>query len=119
MGRCIEKRLTSQCKLPDRRETASSTRVSNPTLKKQVMLPRSDGSHLDGVSDHSQSSGSEAPFTVTFPQKDDPKSLQQDEEYAKVQLGEKKQKIRIHVFNTMYAQPGLYESKPSRHFDFL
>lgn len=73
------------------------------------MLPHSNGSHPDGVSDHSQSNGSEAPFIVTFPQKHDSRSLQQDEEYAEVKIGENKQKILIHDYNTMYAQPGLYE----------
>ncbi len=66
-------------------------------------------SHSNGVSDHSQNNGSEAPFVVTFPQKHDSKSLQQDEEYAEVEIGQEKQKIRIHDYNTMYAQPGLYE----------
>ena len=29
--------------------------------------------------------------------------MQQDEEYAEVKIGENKQKIRIHDYNTMYA----------------
>lgn len=61
------------------------------------------------VSSDPQSSSSGAPFTVTFPQENDLRSLQQDEEYAEVQIGKKRQKIRIHDYNTMYAQPGLYE----------
>lgn len=73
------------------------------------MLPVSNGSHCDGVSGHSQNNSSEAAFLVNFPQKHDKKSLQQDEEYAEVQIGKKKQKILIHDYNTMYAQPGLYE----------
>lgn len=73
------------------------------------MLPVCNGSHPNGVSDHSQNNGSEAPFLVTFPQAHDSESLQQDEEYAEVQIGKEKQKIRIHDYNSMYAQPGLYE----------
>ena len=73
------------------------------------MLPVSNGSHGDGVSDQSPNNGSEALFKVTFPQKHDKTSLQQDEEYAEVQIGKKKQRILIHDYNTMYAQPGLYE----------
>lgn len=73
------------------------------------MLPISKGSHRNDVSDDSQNNGSEAPFLVTFPQKHDKESFQQDEEYAEVQIGKDKQKIRIHDYNTMYAQPGLYE----------
>lgn len=61
------------------------------------------------VSNDPQSSSSGAPFTVTFPQKNDLKPLQQDEEYAEVQIGKKRQKIRIHDYNSMYARPGLYE----------
>lgn len=71
------------------------------------MFPVSNGSHRNDVSDHSQNNGSKAPFLVTFPQKYDKKSLQQDEEYA--EIGKDKQKIRIHDYDTMYAQPGLYE----------
>ena len=63
----------------------------------------------NGVSAHLQSNTSDTPFVVTFPQKQDSKSLQQDEEYAEVHTGEKKQRVRIHDYNTMYAQPGLYE----------
>ena len=73
------------------------------------MLPVSNGSHPDDVSDHSRQNGSEAPFVVTFPQTHDKMSLQQDEEYAEVRIGKDKQKIRIHDYNTMYARPGLYE----------
>lgn len=69
------------------------------------MVALSDGS----VSNDPQSSSSGTPFTVTFPQQHDLKPLQQDEEYAEVQIGEKRQKIRLHDYNTMYAQPGLYE----------
>lgn len=69
------------------------------------MVALSDGS----VSNDPQSSSSETLFTVTFPQQHDLKPLQQDEEYAEVQIGKKRQKIRIHDYNTMYAQPGLYE----------
>ena len=75
-----------------------------------MMLHNSNGRYHDSLADHSQSNGSAAaPFRVTFPQKHDPKSLQQDEEYAEVNIGKKKQRIRIHDYNTMYAQPGLYE----------
>ena len=73
------------------------------------MLPVLDDSHSNGAADDSPSSGSEVPFTVTFPQKNDPNSLQQDEEYAEVQIGNRKQTIRIHDYNSMYARPGLYE----------
>ena len=73
------------------------------------MVTLSNGSHPNGVLDDSQSSGSEVPFTVNFPQKHDTNTLQQDEEYAEVQIGKKKQIIRIHDYNSMYAQPGLYE----------
>ena len=73
------------------------------------MLPVSNDSHRNDVSEHSQNNGSKAPFLVTFPQKHNKESLQQDEEYAEVRIGEDKQKIRIHDYNTMYAQPGLYE----------
>ena len=73
------------------------------------MVHHSDSSHSDDVSDDSRSNGPEIPFKVIFPQKDDPRSLQQDEEYAEVHIDNKKQKIRIHDYNRMYAQPGLYE----------
>ena len=73
------------------------------------MVTLSDGSHPNGLLDDSQSSGSDVPFTVSFPQKDETNSLQQDEEYAEVHIGKKKQMIRIHDYNSMYAQPGLYE----------
>ena len=73
------------------------------------MSPLSNGSRTNGASDGSQSNGSVAPFLVRFPQKNDTDSLQQDEEYAEVDTGNKKQKIRIHDYNSMYAQPGLYE----------
>lgn len=74
------------------------------------MLQNSNSSCHDAVADHSHTNGSEAaPFRVTFPQKHDPKSLQQDEEYAEVDNGKEKQQIRIHDYNTMYAHPGLYE----------
>lgn len=73
------------------------------------MSPLSDDSFRDGVSDDSRSNGSDAPFTVTFPQEHDPQSLQQDEEYAEVHIDGKKQSIRIHDYTVMYAQPGLYE----------
>ena len=69
----------------------------------------SDASHADNVSEYSRSRGSEAVFMVTFPQKDDSASPQQDEEYAEVYMGTKKQKIRIHDYNAMYSLPGLYE----------
>ena len=73
------------------------------------MVARPDKSQSDGVSAGSRSSGSGAPFTVTFPQEHDSKPLQQDEEYAEVQIGKKNQTIRIHDYSSMYAQPGLYE----------
>ena len=73
------------------------------------MASLSTNRHPNGVSDHSPSIGSETPFVVTFPQKYDSKSLQQDEEYAEVHIAGKKQIVRIHDYNTMYAQPGLYE----------
>lgn len=73
------------------------------------MVTLSDGSHQNGVSDDARSSGSDVPFTVSFPQKDENDTLQQDKEYAEVQIGGKKQMIRIHDYNAMYAQPGLYE----------
>ena len=73
------------------------------------MVTLSNGSHPNGVLDDSQSSGSEVPFTVNFPQKHDTNTLQQDEEYAEIQIGKKKQMIRIHDYNAMYALPGLYE----------
>ena len=70
----------------------------------------SDFSKADNaLSDHSRSCDSEAVFIVTFPQKDDSTSPQQDEECAEVHMGMKKQKIRIHDYNTMYSLPGLYE----------
>ena len=74
------------------------------------MVTLSKGRHQSGALDDSQSSGSEVPFTVSFPQKHETDTLQQDEEYAEVQIGKKKkQMIRIHDYNSMYAQPGLYE----------
>ena len=73
------------------------------------MVTLSNRSHPNGVLDDSQSRGSEVPFTVSFPQKHDTKTLQQDEEYAEVQIGKKNRMIRIHDYNSMYAQPGLYE----------
>lgn len=73
------------------------------------MSPPSDDNHPKGVSNEIQSSGSEVPFTVTFPQEHDSNSLQQDEEYAEVQTGRKKQQFLIHDYNSMYALPGLYE----------
>ena len=73
------------------------------------MVTLSIRSHPNGVLDDSLSSGSEVPFTLSFPQKHDNNILQQDEEYAEVQIGKKKQMIRIHDYNSMYAQPGLYE----------
>ena len=70
----------------------------------------SNSRYHDGVADHSQSNVSAAaPFKVTFPQKHEPKSTQQDEEFAEVDIGKKKQRIRIHDYSIMYAQPGLYE----------
>ena len=73
------------------------------------MPPLSDDNHPNGVSDGSQITGSKVPFTVTFPQEHDSNPLQQDQEYAEVQTGKKKEKIRIHDYNSMYALPGLYE----------
>ena len=73
------------------------------------MLPVLDASHSNGAADDSPSSGSEVPFIVTFPQRNDLNPLQQDEEYAEVQIGNRKQTIRIHDYNSMYARPGLYE----------
>ena len=72
------------------------------------MVALSNGSHSGGVLEDPQSI-SEVPFTVGFPQKHDTNILQQDEEYAEVQIGNKKQMIRIHDYNSLYAQPGLYE----------
>ena len=69
----------------------------------------SDARQADSVLDYSRSCSSEAAFTVTFPQKDDSSSPQQDEEYAEVHIGTKKQKIRIQDYNAMYSLPGLYE----------
>lgn len=69
----------------------------------------SDAIRPDGVPGHSPSNRSEAPFVVTFPQRHDSNSLQQDEEYAEVHIGGKKQQIRIQDYDMMYAQPGLYE----------
>lgn len=46
---------------------------------------------------------------MTFPQRRDSNSLQQDEEDAEVHVGEKKRQIRIQDYDAMYAQPGLYE----------
>lgn len=69
----------------------------------------SDARQADSVLDDSRSCGSEAAFTVTFPQKDDSSSPQQDEEYAEIHTGTKKQKIRIQDYNAMYSLPGLYE----------
>ena len=69
----------------------------------------SNASQAGKVLDDSRSCDSEAVFTVTFPQKDDSTSPQQDEEYAEVRMGTEKQKMRIHDYNTMYSVPGLYE----------
>ena len=73
------------------------------------MSPLSDSSNLHSISDDSRSNSSDAPFTVTFPQEHGSQSLQQDEEYAEVQIEGRKRKIRTHDYNAMYAQPGLYE----------
>ena len=73
------------------------------------MATLSNGSHPNNVLDRSQNSGSDLPFMVNFPQKHETNPLQQDEEYAEVHIGKKKQLIRIHDYNSMYAQPGLYE----------
>ena len=61
------------------------------------------------VLSHSQSNRSETPFNVTFPQRHDSNSLQQDEECAEIHIGGKKQQVRVQDYDMMYAQPGLYE----------
>ena len=73
------------------------------------MVSHSNGNDPKGVSDVSQSSGLGIQYMVSFPQKLETNSLQQDEEYVEVQIGKEKQKIRIHDYNAMYAHPGLYE----------
>ena len=73
------------------------------------MSPPSDDNHPKGVSNETQSIGSEVPFTVTFPQEHDSNPLRQNEECAEVQTGKKKQQFRIHDYSSMYALPGLYE----------
>lgn len=69
----------------------------------------SGASQAENALDFSQGCGPETAFTVTFPQKDDSSSPQQDEEYAEVHIGAKKQVFRIHDYNAMYSLPGLYE----------
>ena len=73
------------------------------------MVSHSNGNDPKGVSDVSQSSGPGIQYMVSFPQKLETNSLEQDEEYAEVEIGKEKQKIRIHDYNAMYAHPGLYE----------